>query len=206
MTTIHTNAPEVQLLGRKAFPSYSGKQFKVTAFTGPMTLDSTWSGGSRDYWAIVQMNGAKRFQVPENGNPFLNGGKTFKCGRLPNGIALVRHTIFSGKDLGLEIYVNPENLNRLALPQPAEITLGQKIVLAYTRSRKSSYNGRNRAEMALDESGFPLDQWEEAKAECIAKGWLNKAGAITNEGRNVIQWTSPESLRVPGFKRFAWES
>lgn len=203
---IHTDAPEVKQIAAMAFPSYHGKTFSVEPLTGPMRLDSYLSGGSRDYYVMIDLASGRNIAIPENGTPFSNGGQVFNLENgLPDGVALVQHTIFSGKDLGITVYVSPNNLNRMALPQPAELSLAEKIVLAYTRSRKSSYNGLNRQQMALDESGFPEAEWNTAKASCISKGYLNAAGAITNNGRNAIGNTSPESLQWPGFKRFAWQ-
>lgn len=73
--------------------------------------------------------------------------------------------------------------------------------LEYTCARKSSYNGRNRCQMLQDDmqhkirsgwgglaylSAVPTtEQWEAAKASLIAKGLLNKAGAVTVAGRNA---------------------
>lgn len=195
MNTIHTNAPEVRNLAAQAFPGYNGKTFSVSAFNGPRSLPSCWDSGSRSYYVLVNMATGKTWTVPENGNPFSNGGKTFRIGRLPHNVALVEHHIAFGKDMGIAICVHPENLNRYALPAPQELTRGQKIVLSYTRSRKSSHNGRNRQQMAFEDCGFPAADWEKSKAECIAVGWLNKAGAITDAGRNVIGWLDPWTLR-----------
>ena len=205
MITIHTDAPEVRRIANAAFPGYSGRTYKEQALDGPMSLESCWSGGSRDSFVLLNLDTLKTLPIPENGTPYANGGRTYKLEQLPEGAALVQHTIFCGKDLGVTIHVAPENLNRMALPAPVELTIEEKIVLAYTRGMKSSYNGRNRAQMARDESGLPLAEWERVKAECQRKGWLNKAGAITDAGRNVIQSEDPLRLKMPGFKRYGWE-
>jgi len=202
--TIHTDAPEVRAIAAIAFPPYHGKTFQVQAHSVSMRLDSCWSGGSRSFYAVVDMVTGRNISIPENGTPFCNGGQIFTIETLPANIAIVEHCIFCGKDMGIRIYVAPENLNKFALPATAELTLGQQIVLAYTRARKSSYNGRNRQQMALEESGLAQADWEQAKAQCVASGWLNKMGAITDAGRNVIGDVNPESLQVPGFNRYAW--
>ncbi len=200
---IYTDCPEVRQIVSIAFPSYSGRKFAVDIIAGNMRLDSAWSGGSRDYYALVDMVSGRSIPIPENGTPFSNGGQIFTLESLPANIALVQHMIFCGKDLGVTVFVGPDNLNRFALPAPAELTLNQKIVLAFTRERKSSYNGKNRQQMASGETGIIAAQWESAKAECIAAGWLGKSGAITDSGRNVIQSTRADALCVPGFNPYA---
>lgn len=195
MSTIHTDAPEVRKIAQAAFPDYTGRKFSVSPFSGPMRLDSCWEGGSRSYFVILNLDTMQHAPVPENGTPFSNGGQILQCSELPLNMAVVEHRIFLGKDAGIAIMVNPANLNRLALPTAQELTAGERIVLSYTRSRKSSYNGRNRQQMAFDDSGFPQAEWETAKASCIAKGLLNRAGAITDTGKNAIGWTDPDSLK-----------
>lgn len=206
MNTIHTNAPEVLDVARRAFPGYSGKTYKVEPFNGPMSLRSTWDSGCHDQWVILPLAGRGRtFTVPENGNPFINGGKTFKCGRLPAGLALVHERIFQGKNLGLTVYVAPENMNRLALPPAVLLSLDEKIVLAFTSQRKSSYNGRTRAQMAQEDSGITASEWDTAKAGLISRGLLNRAGVITNEGRNAIGSLDCNKLKKPHLKRYDWQ-
>lgn len=184
MNTIYTKAPEVRHIAAMAFPSYRGDKFKVST-SAPSRLDSCWQGGSRDFYALIDLGTGQSIAIPENGTPFSNGGQIFTLAELPANIALIQHTIFCGKDLGITVYVNAVNLGKW-LPAPVELTQAEKNVLAYTRERKSSYNGRNRQQMAFDDLGMPADQWENAKAGLIAKGLLKSNGAITDEGRNAI--------------------
>lgn len=183
-TTLHTSAPEVQSLVRTAFPGYSGKRFTVETFSGPMVLNSYWSGGSRDYWALVNMATGKVFTVPENGTPWTNP-RGFKVGRLPLNLALVRHS--KGHYESTCVYVSPENISKY-LPAPAELSREEKIVLAATSGLKSSYAGIKdyRFHEANQMTGIPRSLWDSTKAELIGKGLLNKAGAITDAGRNAI--------------------
>lgn len=206
MNEIWTTAPEVLKIVEQTFPGYKGNKIRVCACTGGgMRLDSSWQDGSRDLWALLDMATGRGIAIPENGTPFSNGGQIFTLDHLPANIALVQHITFCGNDHGIRIHVSPENLNRLALPAAVPVTQAEKIVLAYTRGRKSSYNGKNRQQMAEEDSGITLGQWEESKAACVAKGWLLKSGAITNDGRNVIGTTNPDYLKMPGFKRNDWE-
>lgn len=179
-----TKAPEVQDLVRQAFPEYQGKSFAVQIFAGPMTLTSNWSGGQRDYWALVNMSTGRTYHVPENGTPWTRPSG-FKCGRLPLNVALVR--LSHGYAKSTCVYVHPENITKYLPPAP-ELTQAQRIVLCATRGLKSSYAGIKdyRFHEAHGRTGITREAWDTAKAECIGKGLLNRAGAISDEGRNAI--------------------
>lgn len=197
MNTIYTDAPEVRKLAAIAFPSYTGRKFRVTPFSGPMRLDSNWSGGSRDWFVFINLVTGQTMPVPENGTPF-----TDTIGRLtalPENVVLIEHTISCGKDMGITVHVAPENMNRLALPAPVELTWEEKVVLSATRSLKSSYNGVSnyRQREAMERTGITASEYDTAKASLIGKAMLNRAGAITDAGRNAIGWADLHNLARP---------
>ena len=78
-----------------------------------------------------------------------------------------------------------------------ELTREQRIVLIATRSYKSSYAGvgNYRYIEAARETGISLADWERSKAECQQMGYLDKRGAITVDGRNVVGQTQLYELR-----------
>lgn len=191
---MYIDTPEVRTLVARAFPGYNGTKFKVEPFSGPMRLTSYWSGGSIDYWKIVRLTDGKTAGVPENGTPFMPELK--ECASLPENCCLVRHTIFCGKDMGCTVYVRPENLTPM-LPAVPVLTRNEQIVLAATAGLKSSYGGikNYRFHEAHEITGITESEYEHAKGSCIAKGLLNKAGAITGEGRNAINNVRLENLK-----------
>lgn len=182
MNPLYTNDPAVTRLALAAFPAYNGRSFAVTVFPGSMSLTSNWEGGSRTYWRIIHAETLQGIEIPQNGTPFdgrLSGGVVLS--ELPVNTVLVKHCIFRGKDLGLTVYVRPENLAPL-LPAPVDLTWIEKVVLSATRGLKSfaRYDGAQR------DCGVTRAEFDAAKPGLIARGFLNKAGAITNEGRNAI--------------------
>jgi hypothetical protein len=176
------SAPEVIKIALKAFPEYNGKKFSVQVFSGPMRLDSYWSGGSKNTWRVVAMSDAPLVaSVPENGgHPMQFGGNIAQLSELPPGFALVRHCLFCGKDLGLDVYVAPDSMNSMALPEAKKLTDLQTAVLVITAGLKS-FARRESAE----EHGITPEMWEQGKKELIAMGLLQKNGAVTPEGRNT---------------------
>jgi hypothetical protein len=130
---MHTKLPEVRELARRAFPAYTGQRFSVEPFTQPLTTTSDWDGGGRDYWCLVNLATNKTWLVPENGPPFVNGGKKFKIGRLPANVALVRH--YHGRFESITIYLHPANLRADLLPQKPSLAwpdLGDARLVATT--------------------------------------------------------------------------
>lgn len=189
MTTIHLEAAMVPATLRAG---YNGKSFKARVcetMTIPMTA-GLWNGGSRDTYRVVRIeDGMMVDAVNHNAAPW-NGARQDVVVKLESGIAVVEHTIFCGKDMGLTFYVHPDNAAKL-LPAPVELSGHERIVLRATVSYKSSYMGKDRYQIARDNAGCPSDfllrsEWEAAKQSLIARGMLNKAGAITPAGRNAI--------------------
>ena len=174
--------------------NYCGKKFKAV-ITDTVTVPSDagiWGGGSRDTFTFIEIATGRSIPSPcQDTAPWDNRRQEFS-GTLPAGVAMVEHSIFCGKDMGLTFYLRPENAQKL-LPERVELTAHQKIVLEATRSYKSSYAGQDRYQMASGyaygpkRAEFPTRaEWEAAKAELIAQGYLNKAGAITTKGRNAL--------------------
>jgi hypothetical protein len=196
MATYYTSAPEVQEIARAAFPDYNGKKFGVAAFEGPMNLASHWDGGSRIYYAVINLDTKKSAEIPQSGTMF--DKETYRMTTLPPNMAVVAHSIFSGKDMGVTIYVNPESLTKM-LPAPDEVTWAEKVVLAATRGLKSSYAGIKdyRFREALKDTGITRVEWDQAKESLIQKGMLNKAGAIQDKGKNAIGHMDLYRLKRP---------
>jgi len=114
MNPIKTNAEEVKRVVKAAFPSYNGRKISISTNI-PSRLDSYWDGGSRDYYAFVQLSTLKAVELPTN-HPFFEKDKPRDLSALPLGMAIVRHSIFCGKDVGCAVFVNPQDLNPKYLP------------------------------------------------------------------------------------------
>lgn len=190
---MNINSPETKELVRKAFPQYNGRRISVQPFVGPIRLESYWSGGTRDYYALVSLVPGIDLaaNVPENGTPFTPDLKPLEV--LPANGALVCYTMGSYEHV--TIYVNAENLSKM-LPAPVELSRDEKIVLAATAGLKSSYAGikNYRFHEATERTGIALQNWDAAKAALVSRGLLNKAGAITDAGRNAIGNTRLDNL------------
>jgi hypothetical protein len=189
MTYLEPNQVPSHLRG-----AYQGKQFKAKVCT-EMTIPADaglWSDGSRDVYTAVSFDTGKSVRFPgQNEAPW--GNRQDRVVTLEPGFAVVQHTIFRGKDFGLTFYLHPDNAAKL-LPAPAaEISELERFVLNAAASYKSSYGGKDRYQMAADNARWskkpvPTRQdYDSAKQSLISKGLLNKVGAITVSGRNLVR-------------------
>ncbi len=181
---------EVQKIIRACFPAYNGKQIKISTDI-PSRLDSYWDGGSRDYFVFYNLTDGKVFPLGSN-HPFFEAGKPRDLSTLPAGVLIVKHSIFCGKDHGITIYCNAENLTPF-LPAPTtDLTRNQHIVLTATCGLKSFA----RYDEAQSYTGISKTDYAQAQADLIALGYLNKASAVTPKGRNARKYTGLYQLRA----------
>src|SRR6516164_4563976 len=181
MTAIYLEPALVPQALRGAYRGNSFKARVCTEVTIPMDA-GLWSGGSRDHYFAINFASGKQVPLPgQQEAPW--GARCERLVKLEPGYAVVCHTMFRGKDLGLTYYLHPDNATRL-LPAPVELTEHEKIVLGATCSLKSSYGGKDRYEMSQDHvrygsteqlAAFPTRaEWEHAKASLIERKLLNK--------------------------------
>jgi hypothetical protein len=184
-------------LDRKMVPNHLLGSYNGTKIQAEACLSVTipahaglWEGGSRDTYQAIELATGRAVAVSDNMSSPWNSSRQDQTITLRPGLAVVRHSIFCGKDTGLRFYVHPENAAAL-LPAPAAgLSEDEQFVLEATCKYKSSYNGRDRYTIAteyLPISARKLSRadWEAAKASLIEKKLLNKAGAVTTAGRNA---------------------
>lgn len=188
----------VERIIKASFPDYRGKKVQIKVSQGAIDTRSYWDGGSRDYFTFVNLASMQSLAVPAQSafdRPVAGADSVM----LPAGFVCVRHSIFCGKDAGITILVHPDNAPMLIDAPKSDLSADQILVLSYTRSRKSSYAGKDRCQMAQEDQDYahrmdpskpaPItrESWETAKSALIESGHLNKAGAITPKGRNAIE-------------------
>ena len=192
MTIYLDSTPKLQEIAARIF-EYKGRKFQMEAMQ-QVSCNSHWEGGSRSYYARVNLQDATFEVYGQSGTMF--DRTPIPVVTLDEKTAVIEHSIFCGKDMGIRIIVHPSIMPKL-LVTGDELSRDEKIVLAATRSLKSSYagDGQFRFHEARRVTGIGLERWVEAKASLIDKGMLNKAGAITNDGRNAIARIDLHNLR-----------
>ena len=183
--------PEIARVFSAAFPSYSGRKHKVSIEETVYVPSSYWDEGSKTSAVFIRLDSLETGALPDN-HPF------FDRARVPNqlqageslplvpGIAMVTHSLFCGKDMGLTLHVHPQDVNPLALVDatPVELSVNERKCLEATRGFKASYGGISNYRQHM--SGMSSASWNEAKQSLIGKGLLDKRGAITNKGKNLL--------------------
>jgi len=161
------------------YPEYTGQKFRLVESNG-YTLNNYWNEGSRSYCKVVDFTTGEIFVPdPQTSNPFTRIAHTYL--EIPHNHAVVEHAITCGKDAGLFIYVNKDNINKL-LPNPQVLSLteDEKLCLKATQQYKSTYAGISRRQQI----GMSPSQWGIAQQSLIEKKLLKKNGALTIEGKN----------------------
>ncbi len=181
---IHLDAtPEIKAMAAKAFPEYNGRKFKLDNSGRPVNMTSHWDGGSRDTFVVMELSTGKLKPIPQNGTMFdrVSVGDTV----VPPGFMIVEHTIFCGKDLGITFHVDPDTAMAM-LPAPVALCDSERLVLRLTSNLKASYDGRKPRMDEARRQGIHASDFKAIQNALIGKGLLNKAGAITNAGRNAV--------------------
>lgn len=102
---------DIEPLINATFPQYKGRKFRVEAKDKVTLYDLNWGGGSRNQYHAVTLDG----RAVGNGEKFNQAapwrnnaeGSTVD---IPQGFAIVEHSIFCGKDVGITVYLNPADM------------------------------------------------------------------------------------------------
>jgi len=102
----------------RAFPDYKGKQFSMRVTSSLTVFDLNWGDGTRNVYKAVELaedGVVNSAQVPA---PWMHQevGRTLA---IPPGWAVVEHSVFCGKDMGLTLYIHPNDAAK-HLPAPAD--------------------------------------------------------------------------------------
>lgn len=111
--------PLIRDIVAATFPKYNGRKFSIEATTKVSLGHNYWDGGTRHFKAFVSLENMQAKSLHSN-HPFFERtqlGAGYERAELPQGVAMVEHTIFCGHDMGITIYVHPDNMARL-LPRP----------------------------------------------------------------------------------------
>lgn len=169
------------------FPEYCGKKYMISTDI-PTDLSSYWDEGNITYYAFYSLVNGKQFKVETN-HPMFEKGNPNRLEKLPERVLLLEYRISRGKGVGVIIHANPSDLAPMLPKTEDELDTDEAIVLTFTTAYKPSYAGISnlRFHEANLVHKISWERWSVARHECIKKGYLDKRGAITPKGRNVIQ-------------------
>lgn len=88
-----------------AFPDYRGHTYKLDTSGRVWFHDLHWSGGTRNQYVLVPLATGAKGNKLVTGLPWCSPTEGV-CVDIPEGFAVVCHSFFCGKDIGLTIYVS----------------------------------------------------------------------------------------------------
>ena len=177
-------------LNRKDIPAYllghyEGNKLKAEPCTS-VTIQSDaglWSGGSRERYIAVELISGKMIALPDQDSAPWDSNRTTREIPLKPGFAILRTSVFCGKNMGLTYYIHPDDIVKLVPKNTdSELCAVEKRVLRIIDGYKSF--ARNDE---FRRAGIELGEADAIKARLISLGLLNKAGAITVKGRNACE-------------------
>jgi|SRR5215475_11359476 len=178
MHTLHLNPrdPQIQAILAATYPEYTGQKVRLRE-ARTYHLENYWSEGSRKYCVLYSLaHGRGNIPNPATTNPMNRGAHSeFE---IPANYMIVEHTIFQGKDLGICLYVRPENLAPLLPAQSPALSERQGQILASIRSYISSYR-----RLVWSQHGIKPAEL----ADLRTLGYLDHRGALTLAGKNASQ-------------------
>lgn len=168
---------------------YAGNKFRAEIVnTVYIPSDAgLWGGGSRTVYSAIRLTDGRSVPIPgQSSAPWDTDRKENTIGLKP-GFAIVAHSIFRGKDMGLRFFVHPDDAAKL-LPHDQSNNLSESEIkfLAIVAKIKSSYRREY-----FQKAGFSDSKIQETKTRLVELGFLNKSGAITVSGRNIAGNVSP---------------
>jgi len=120
METLQLRKADVKEILARTFPDYHGRKFRLRFSDHVILSDLNWSGGSRNEYAFVRIDGAVKSLDFSTIAPWNHNAEGQRID-LPPHVLCVKHQDFCGKDLGVVIIVNPNDID--ALPQPIRALL-----------------------------------------------------------------------------------
>ena len=94
----------------RAFPDYPGRKFRVHPSNTITFYDTNWGGGTRNAYAAVPLSREDGRSVIHHAAPPWDNPVEGRTVEIPRGVAVIEHSIFMGKDLGITVWVRPGDL------------------------------------------------------------------------------------------------
>lgn len=188
-TYVRTSDPSIARLLRAA-GAPDIREAELVAASSVSLQNTYWDCGGRYCYTLVRLSDGAALPLPHFDPPQFGGPRLDTALPLPEGAALVE--VGQGTCRGLRIFAPPSALAPL-LPAPAALPWAEMVVLVATRSLIPAA----RLKEASYYTGITEAEYSAARVALQAKRLLNKAGAITTEGRNAAGHTDLRTMKRP---------
>lgn len=162
---------------------YNGHKVDVEISDAKMYLQSFWDSGSKKEFYCFDMSGKHIPIIVQNAPlPFYDGPK---ADYIPSPDRfIIEHSTFGGKDMGLTVYLHPQSIMVKSLPATSKPDIQQNDLFILTTIK--AYKSFARPD-AYKRAGFTTTEVDKIKERLFQQGYINKAGAITPAGRNIVE-------------------
>jgi hypothetical protein len=177
MTTVYLEPSQVPANLRG---SYNGKKFRAVITDTVHIGSQGWSGGSQTTYSMVDLATGNTLPIVDT-RPWPQNQSSLGERPISAGVAVVEHTTYRGRDLGLTFYIHPENAPQYLPLVSDNLTYEEKLILAAMKRYKASYRW-----VELERKGITRERYEsEFKSDLVSAGYVTARNAITVKGRNV---------------------
>ena len=193
---VSINDPLIRRILKVTYPGYRGRKIRIVPQRHPLDCKSYWEGGSRDYFVFVRLDTFAVAPMPAQ-SAFDRDIRGAESVTLPPGVICVEHSIFCGKDVGIRIHVNPENLASMlpvshpALLPPAPVEANYSVVESKVWQHKET--GRK----VSPYGSCPwVSETEKANWELISQGWTLFDRQANTVGCGRVPWSNREAAQA----------
>lgn len=167
-----------------AFPDCNKKQATINVSEKCDFGGNYWDSGCKNYYSLVELNTLRVLPIPDD-NPLRNINTNIYD--MKPGIVVVKRSYFGMREY-ITIISHPANMQLNISQQKVDLSDDEKCVLYFTSKYKASYAGLSnyRFHECKRFNGISLENWEKAKLSLIEMKYLNKAGALTISGKNIV--------------------
>lgn len=105
MVRFELTADQKKKIKQTTFPQYTGRKIRGEAVDSVYLSNTNWDGGSRSHYAAINLSTNEVLRLDFTSiPPWLNKVEGSRV-KVPEGVAIVEHSICCGKDCGLTVYV-----------------------------------------------------------------------------------------------------
>lgn len=91
----------------RAFPTYKGRRLRLREFSGPTGTSSYWSGGSINYYMIVNLATNEVTSAPSGSYPWCQATDRGQVESLTDDECLLWMSVMRGKPFSVTVYCTP---------------------------------------------------------------------------------------------------
>lgn len=178
--SLNWNDPTVRRFAQATFPEYNGRHFYMQVVEGVDVTNSYWSEGSRSTFAAFTLSIPPRVErIPNHLAPQFGGPKTPQVIVINPGFGVAEFRE-GGRWEYLTFYLNAADAVPLLPSGDVDLSEDEKFVLAATVELNSAGRKNER-----ERRGFSKERWDAAAEKLKERGFLDKRGAATVDGKNT---------------------